>query len=144
MPAIGWPRPSLLELGWAVLVAVCLMLMILSPPWETIPFHVIWISLTLFYGFRVWRDVDHGGCARCDRDRLRALRSFATRSTANSRGASCSRYKNVVCPPANFDFTFFGVCLAGFIKCHHDNGCAKTLANKSFAEKFFFSFFHRN
>jgi hypothetical protein len=28
--------------------------MVLSPPWETIPFHVIWISLTLLYGFRVW------------------------------------------------------------------------------------------
>src|SRR5213078_2160911 len=23
--------------------------------WETIPFHFIWISLTLLYGFRVWR-----------------------------------------------------------------------------------------
>jgi signal transduction histidine kinase len=23
--------------------------------WETIPFHLIWISLTLVYGFRVWR-----------------------------------------------------------------------------------------
>ena len=55
MPATGWPRPSLLELGWAALVVACLVLMILSPPWETIPFHVIWISLTLFYGFRVWR-----------------------------------------------------------------------------------------
>jgi signal transduction histidine kinase len=28
--------------------------MVASPPWETIPFHVIWISLTLLYGFRVW------------------------------------------------------------------------------------------
>ena len=55
MPATGWPRPSLLEVGWAALVVACLALMVLSPPWETIPFHVIWISLTLFYGFRVWR-----------------------------------------------------------------------------------------
>src|SRR6058998_1789306 len=23
--------------------------------WETIPFHFIWVSLTLVYGFRVWR-----------------------------------------------------------------------------------------
>jgi hypothetical protein len=22
--------------------------------WETIPFHFIWVSLTLLYGFRVW------------------------------------------------------------------------------------------
>src|SRR5207244_664922 len=24
------------------------------PGWETIPFHFVWISLTLLYGFRVW------------------------------------------------------------------------------------------
>ena len=28
--------------------------MVASPSWETIPFHVIWISLTFLYGFRVW------------------------------------------------------------------------------------------
>jgi signal transduction histidine kinase len=28
--------------------------MIAYPAWETIPFHIIWISLTLLYGFRVW------------------------------------------------------------------------------------------
>ena len=28
--------------------------MALVPSWETIPFHFIWISLTLVYGFRVW------------------------------------------------------------------------------------------
>jgi signal transduction histidine kinase len=28
--------------------------MVIWPPWETIPFHVLWISLTLLYGFRVW------------------------------------------------------------------------------------------
>jgi two-component system, OmpR family, sensor kinase len=54
MPAIAWPRPDLLELSWAALAVCCLGLMVLSPSWETIPFHVIWISLTLLYGFRVW------------------------------------------------------------------------------------------
>jgi signal transduction histidine kinase len=29
--------------------------MVRWPTWETIPFHFIWISLTLLYGFRVWR-----------------------------------------------------------------------------------------
>ena len=29
--------------------------MVLWPGWETIPFHFIWISLTLVFGFRVWR-----------------------------------------------------------------------------------------
>jgi signal transduction histidine kinase len=28
--------------------------MALVPSWETVPFHFIWISLTLVYGFRVW------------------------------------------------------------------------------------------
>jgi signal transduction histidine kinase len=28
--------------------------MLLWPSWETIPFHLIWLSLTLVYGFRVW------------------------------------------------------------------------------------------
>ncbi len=29
--------------------------MVLWARWETIPFHFIWVSLTLVYGFRVWR-----------------------------------------------------------------------------------------
>jgi signal transduction histidine kinase len=28
--------------------------MVVYPHWETIPFHLIWITLTLLYGFRVW------------------------------------------------------------------------------------------
>jgi two-component system, OmpR family, sensor kinase len=28
--------------------------MIAWPTWETIPFHFVWISITLLYGFRVW------------------------------------------------------------------------------------------
>jgi signal transduction histidine kinase len=27
----------------------------LAPTWETIPFHFIWVSITILYGFRVWR-----------------------------------------------------------------------------------------
>jgi len=29
--------------------------MLLIPEWETVPFHFIWVSLTLLYGYRVWR-----------------------------------------------------------------------------------------
>jgi signal transduction histidine kinase len=54
MRATAWPRPDLLESGWAVFSAGCLAAMIVTPSWETIPFHFIWISLTLLYGFRVW------------------------------------------------------------------------------------------
>jgi len=54
MRAIGWLSPRQLDLAWAALAAACLSAMIAWPSWETIPFHVIWISLTFLYGFRVW------------------------------------------------------------------------------------------
>lgn len=53
MPATAW-RLSRFEVGWAAFSVACLVLMIAYPAWETIPFHLIWISLTLLYGFRVW------------------------------------------------------------------------------------------
>ncbi len=57
MRATGWPSPNAaqrLDLAWAGLAAGCLAVMVAWPSWETIPFHVIWISLTVLYGFRVW------------------------------------------------------------------------------------------
>jgi signal transduction histidine kinase len=42
------------ELLWAAFAALNYAAMIVSPSWETIPFHFVWISLTLLYGFRVW------------------------------------------------------------------------------------------
>jgi signal transduction histidine kinase len=42
------------ELAWAAFAAVNYAAMIAWPSWETIPFHFVWISLTLLYGFRVW------------------------------------------------------------------------------------------
>src|SRR5439155_19388476 len=29
--------------------------MLVFGPWETVPFHFIWVSVTLLYGFRVWK-----------------------------------------------------------------------------------------
>jgi signal transduction histidine kinase len=55
MRAIAWPRPSKLDLAWGLFAAANLAAMAAWPGWETIPFHFIWISLTLLYGFRVWR-----------------------------------------------------------------------------------------
>ncbi|MEP7060012.1 MAG: ATP-binding protein [Actinomycetota bacterium] len=50
-----WPpaayRP---EIAWAVFSLINLGVMVAIPGWETIPFHFIWVSLTLIYGFRVW------------------------------------------------------------------------------------------
>src|SRR6202012_4343410 len=42
------------ELAWAAFAAANYAAMITWPSWETIPFHFVWISLTLLYGFRVW------------------------------------------------------------------------------------------
>lgn len=35
--------------------ALNLVAMQLVPTWETVPFHFIWVSITILYGFRVWR-----------------------------------------------------------------------------------------
>ncbi len=42
------------ELLWALFAAANYAAMIAWPAWETIPFHFVWISLTVLYGFRVW------------------------------------------------------------------------------------------
>jgi signal transduction histidine kinase len=47
-------RPSVLELAWGAFALANLAAMALWPTWETIPFHFIWVSLTLLYGFRIW------------------------------------------------------------------------------------------
>ncbi len=54
MRAIGWLRRNQIEAAWAVFAAANWVAMLHWPSWETIPFHFVWISLTLVYGFRVW------------------------------------------------------------------------------------------
>jgi two-component system OmpR family sensor kinase len=54
MRAIGWLRRNPLEAAWAVFAAGNWVAMVAWPSWETIPFHFVWISLTLVYGVRVW------------------------------------------------------------------------------------------
>jgi signal transduction histidine kinase len=52
---LSWPfRPGWLDAGWAVFSALNLVAILAFPDWETIPFHFIWISFTLLYGFRTW------------------------------------------------------------------------------------------
>ena len=55
MPATDWLRKYVVEIGWGVFAAINYAAMIAWPSWETIPFHFVWISLTLVYGFRVWK-----------------------------------------------------------------------------------------
>lgn len=55
----GPRRPSFLhryavEITWALFAIVCHAAMIAWPTWQTIPFFLIWISLALVYGLRVW------------------------------------------------------------------------------------------
>jgi two-component system OmpR family sensor kinase len=47
-------RRRWLELAWALFAAANLTVILLLDHWETIPFHFIWVSLTLLYGLRVW------------------------------------------------------------------------------------------
>ena len=55
MRGIDLLRRRPIEIAWASFAAANLVAMEIWPGWETIPFHFIWISLTLVYGFRVWR-----------------------------------------------------------------------------------------
>ena len=50
-----WARSSWVDIGWAVFVGVNLLGMREMGAWSTVPFLVIWVSLTLVYGFRMWR-----------------------------------------------------------------------------------------
>ena len=60
------------------------------PSWETIPFHFIWVSLTLLYGFRVWEPLPTalvllGVCVTTGGLIIEDVH------TARSSGASCPR-----------------------------------------------------
>jgi signal transduction histidine kinase len=55
MPVTAWFRRRAVELGWFAFAIANLLAMIHWGRWETIPFHFIWVSLTLVYGFRIWR-----------------------------------------------------------------------------------------
>ncbi len=60
MADTGFLQRRAIELAWFAFAGANLAAMALSPSWETIPFHFIWISLTLVYGFRVWRPASTG------------------------------------------------------------------------------------
>ncbi len=54
MLGIDFLRRRVIELAWAGFAAANLGAMARWESWETIPFHLIWVSLTLLYGVRVW------------------------------------------------------------------------------------------
>jgi signal transduction histidine kinase len=47
-------RKHWLEVGWALFAAANVAVILALTRWETIPFHFIWVSLTIVYGLRVW------------------------------------------------------------------------------------------
>jgi signal transduction histidine kinase len=44
-----------IDLAWVLFSLANLAAMVAFPEWETVPFHFIWVSLTILYGFRVWK-----------------------------------------------------------------------------------------
>jgi signal transduction histidine kinase len=54
MPGTESARLRRLELAWVGFVCLNVAAMWMWPRWETIPFHLIWLTLTLLYGFTVW------------------------------------------------------------------------------------------
>jgi len=53
--ALTWGRSSWVDIAWVAFVALNLLAMRLLPAWQTVPFLAIWVSLTVIYGFRLWR-----------------------------------------------------------------------------------------
>lgn len=52
---LRWARASWVDVIWALFVGINLVAMHAMKAWSTIPFLVIWISLALVYGWRMWR-----------------------------------------------------------------------------------------
>jgi signal transduction histidine kinase len=46
--------PVWLDLAWVGFSLLNLAAILIFARWETVPFHFIWISVTLLYGFRIW------------------------------------------------------------------------------------------
>jgi signal transduction histidine kinase len=56
LPRLGWPwPPGVIDTLWTIFALANLDFIFMFPGWETIPFHAIWASMTLVYGFRVWK-----------------------------------------------------------------------------------------
>jgi signal transduction histidine kinase len=49
-------RPFRWEIAWGVWAVANLTWMEMMPEWVSVPFHFIWVSFTVLYGFRAWRN----------------------------------------------------------------------------------------
>ncbi len=48
-------RAYWVDIAWVGFIGLNLIAMRVIPAWQTIPFLIIWVSLTTLYGFRLWR-----------------------------------------------------------------------------------------
>ena len=48
-------RSHRVEIAWGLFAAANIFVIVTLTRWETIPFHFVWVSLTIVYGFRTWR-----------------------------------------------------------------------------------------
>jgi signal transduction histidine kinase len=51
---VHWARASWVDIAWVTFILLNLLAMRLIPAWQTVPFLVIWVTLTTIYGFRLW------------------------------------------------------------------------------------------
>jgi two-component system OmpR family sensor kinase len=50
----SWTREHKLEVAWGVFAAANFAVLFALIDYQTVPFHFVWVSLTLLYGARVW------------------------------------------------------------------------------------------
>jgi len=48
-------RRRWIEVAWGLFAAANVAVIVMLSRWETIPFHFVWVSLTIVYGIRLWR-----------------------------------------------------------------------------------------
>lgn len=53
-PIVSTLRRHVPELAWAAFAAANLIVMLRLSEWQTVPFHLIWLSISILYGFRMW------------------------------------------------------------------------------------------
>ena len=53
--ALQFARSYWVDIAWVVFIGLNLIAMRLLTAWQTVPFLIIWVSLTTIYGFRLWR-----------------------------------------------------------------------------------------
>jgi two-component system OmpR family sensor kinase len=52
---LRFARSYWVDIAWVAFIGLNLLAMRLLTTWQTVPFLIIWVSLTTIYGFRLWR-----------------------------------------------------------------------------------------